>query len=97
MAAAAAAAPMRTPSSRSLMRDELGNAFDVDERGRLPQAGAELNQQVGSARENAGVGIGLHESHGIGNGSGCFVADGGHEATSLQEPGSDGVLTVLSR
>ena len=69
-------------------RHQFRNALDVDERGRLTHAGAELHEKIRAAGQHARAGIGGHEAHGFRDGPGCFVANGDHGPILLRGPES---------
>jgi hypothetical protein len=58
--------------------DQLGNPFDIDERGWLPKAGAELNKQVRAAGKNARPRISLDEAYCFRHGPRRLVTYSGH-------------------
>jgi len=57
---------------------ELGNPFDIDERGWLPKAGVELNKQVRAAGENTCTRISLDEPYCFRHGPRRLVTYSGH-------------------
>src|SRR4026208_2105655 len=68
----------RKPARVDADADQLGNPFDIDERGWLPKAGAELNKQVRAAGKNARPRISLDEAYCFRHGPRRLVTYSGH-------------------
>src|SRR6185436_21085548 len=83
--------------------DELGNPFDVDERGRLPKAGAELNKQVRAAGKDPRTRISLDEAYRFRHRPRRLVTYSGHpemirhDCDGLAEPDSSDRRRRLTR